>query len=111
MTFVITVILLLAAGILVLRSRGVNQKDGFQIIVCSVCLFIVGYWFVGGGVAQIPRVDQYLVRHGLIETPVEEGIYLAPASAFGVVCFWWMLRKHLSIRSSQPRPADAARGG
>jgi len=110
MIFIITVAFLLTVGILVLRAQQLGRPAVFEIMVFSAILFIIGY-AVGLGIGQIPGVDQYLVRRGLIDTPVEEAIYLVPGSVFGVVCFWWMLRKHLSIRSSQPRPADAARGG
>ena len=110
MIYIITVLLLLVAGILVLRGQRLGRPAVFEIMVFSAILFVIGC-AVGLGIGRILGVDEYLVRRGLTETPVEEAIYLVPGSLFGVVCFWWMLRKHLSIRSSQPRPADAARGG
>jgi len=92
MPFVTTVLALFLVAVLTLWRLGASWKEGFNIVVISTCIFSLGFT-LGGGIANIPSVDLYLVRYGLIEGPVEDAIHLVPASVLGILFFWWMVRK------------------
>jgi hypothetical protein len=103
MTFVVAVTLLMLAGIIILRLQSIDWNTGFLIIVLSICVFVLGYELVGGGLARIPNLDHYLVIHGFTDTWREEAIYFVPGALLGALCFTWMLRRHLTKRSSERR--------
>jgi hypothetical protein len=103
MTFVVAVTLLMLAGIIILRLKSIDWNTGFPIIVSSICVFVLGYELVGGGLARIPNLDRYLVIHGFTDTWREEAIYFIPGALLGALCFTWMLRRHLTKRWSERR--------